>query len=243
MLFRSPGDVPSLAAALAGAATADGSDLWLIDAEAQLPVLEPTVAEQLRYGRLLSFRDRFLEQVNTMPKNLEVSDRTLERVRKQDWARWCPEELKAQPRLRNFLVDLILSGNGALIYPSAFVEWASSEALRRARPRVLVARLGMRSKPKPFTGIAIFENQKRISTLPDIDDPEGSAMDALVLARYVWLAAERYPEQEQTVCLCIAEHSNAVYLIAPEGRAPDWPVGKPVAAEEIGRWVASALAG
>ena len=100
-----------------------------------------------------------------------------------------PRKLTASHRLRKFMIDLYLSGNGALIFSNAFVEWAASEVLRRARPRTIVARFGMRSKPKPFTSIAIFENQQRVSSLPDVDDPENSAIDAAILARYVWLAA------------------------------------------------------
>ena len=123
------------------------------------------------------------------------------------------------------------------------MEWASSEALRRARPRALVARLGMRAKPKLFTGIAIFENQQKINTLPEVEDPQGSAIDALELARYIWLAAQRYPEKEQTIGLCIAEHHNAVYLIAPKELAPRWPADKPVPPEEIAGWLAQAMAG
>jgi hypothetical protein len=46
---------------------------------------------------------------------------------------------------------------------------------------------------KPFTGIGIFENQQHISALPDVDDPQGSAVDADMLARYILVAAERYP--------------------------------------------------
>jgi len=45
-----------------------------------------------------------------------------------------------------------------------------------------VARFGMRSKPKPFTSIAIFENQQRVSSLPDVVDPANSAIDAVILA-------------------------------------------------------------
>ena len=46
-----------------------------------------------------------------------------------------PAEYAGQPRLRKFVIDLFLSGNGALIFSNAFVEWAVSEAIRRARPR------------------------------------------------------------------------------------------------------------
>jgi hypothetical protein len=89
--------------------------------------------------------------------------------------------------------------------------------LRRARPRALVARFGIRPKPKPFTGIAIFENQAKVSTLPDANDPENSAIDAGILARYVWLSAQRYPEYERAVCVCIAEHLNTAWVVAPPG--------------------------
>ncbi|WP_420238459.1 hypothetical protein ACOBR2_02325 [Telmatobacter bradus] len=234
--------VQELPAALSTPPPAEGSDLWLIDAGAELPKLPPAMAEQLRYAHLLPFRDRFLEQVNTIPKNIAVSDHTLNEVRHQNWERWSSDELKDQPRLRNFSVDLFLSGNGALIFSSAFVEWASSEALRRARPRALVARFGMRGKPKPFTGIAIFENQQHINTLPDVDDPEGSAIDALELARYVWLAAARYPEHEQTICLCIAERHDAVYLITPEDKTPPWSAQTPIASETMAKWITQLLA-
>src|SRR5208337_2338463 len=114
------------------------------------------------------------------------------------------------------------SGNGALIFSNAFVEWAASEALRRARPSVMVIRFGMRSKPKPFTSIAVFENQQRVSSLPDVDDPVNSAIDAVILARYAWLSASRYPEQSQTICLCVSEHLNSSYAIVPAGKSLAW---------------------
>ena len=142
----------------------------------------------------------------------------------------------AQLRHRSFL-----SGNGALNFSNAFVEWASSEALRRARPRVIVARFGLRTKPKPFTSIAIFENQQSISTLPDVDDAEGSAVDALILARYVWLAAARYPEHERTACLCVSESRNSVFLISPPGRSPQWSPEHPVRLEEVHKWLVAQL--
>ncbi len=162
-------------------------------------------------------------------------------VRHEDWNRWWPPELAGQERLRSFVIDLFLSGNGALNFSNAFVEWAASEALRRARPRVIVARFGLRSKPKPFTSIAIFENQQRISMLPDVDDVEGSAVDALILARYVWQASSRYPEHEQTCCLCVSESRNSVLLIAPPGRSPEWSQEHPVSLEDVHKWLMAQL--
>jgi hypothetical protein len=217
------------------------ADLWMIDAGAHLKeYLAPSereVASILSYADLMPFRDKFLAGVNTVPKSIEATDQTLASLRQRDWETWWPAELSGQTRLRSFVIDLFLSGNGALIFSNAFVEWAASEALRRARPSVLIARFGFRAKPKPFTGIAIFENQQRISTLPDVDDPQGSATDALILARYIWLAALRYPENKQTCCLCVLEQQNAVYVVAPDGMTLPWGVDHPPTPEEISDWI------
>lgn len=223
----------------------DRSDLWFIDAEAKmgamLSQLSPTAASSLGHASLKPFRDRFLAELNKTPKDIRATDEIIASLRLQSWEGWglWPAEIASQPRLRKFVIDLFLSGNGALIFSSAFVEWAVCEALRRARPRTIVARFGMRSKPKPFTSIAVFENQQKISSLPDVDDPENSAIDAVILARYSWLAASRYPEQRQTICLCVSEFQNSAYLIAPAGRNPDWSTEHSIAPEELYSWLAA----
>ncbi len=240
-VIRGQSDLPGIATLLAHQGSTEASDLWLIDAEAKLSGLSPTSAPTaeciLNYAAFKTFRDRFLAEVNTIAKDIHASDQTLAAIRHENWDRWWPAELAGQERLRNFVIDLFLSGNGALNFSNAFVEWAASEVLRRARPRIIVARFGLRSKPKPFTSIAIFENQQTVSTLPDADDAEGSAVDAIILARYVWLAASRYPEQKQTGCLCVSESRNSVFLIAPVGRNPDWPLENPVSLEDVHKWL------
>ncbi len=115
-----------------------------------------------------------------------------------------------------FVRSLYLSGNGAVIFCNSFVEWAASEAFRRARPSFLAARFGVRAKPKPFTGVAVFDNPDQVNPLPAVDDLQGSAIDAQMLALYVWLAATRYEEyRSSTVCVCIAESLSQAYVIAP----------------------------
>jgi hypothetical protein len=241
LIIKGEPDRPGLARHLIGQTGTNASDLWLIDAQAELNrLLLPTERQNvcsLNYATLKPFRDRFLGQVNTVPKSIEGTDQTLDTLRHADWEQWWPEELAGQTRLRHFVIDLFLSGNGAMIFSNAFVEWAASEALRRARPRVIVARFGLRSKPKPFTGIAVFENQQRISALPDVDDPQGSAVDALMLARYIWLAALRYPQQERTACLCVSEYRDAAYCIAPESEATPWGTASTATPEEISSWI------
>lgn len=236
----------SLPAQLAAAKDATASDCWLIDADAQLgsfvPASSGLPASQLNYATLRPFRDSFLAAVNAVPKDLAASDEILEHVRQQNWDKLWPAELAGQARLRNFMIELFLSGNGALIFSSAFVQWTASEALRRARPRLMVGRFGMRSKPKPFTSIAIFENQQTINKLQEVDDPEGSAIDALILARYVWLSALRYPEEEHTCCVCVSEAANSVYVVAPDSQRPGWQADQAVTPDELCTWMHEQLA-
>ena len=221
----------------------DNSDLWLIDAEAKLdsmlPHLSPIAASSLGYAALKPFRDRFLAELNKAPKNIRATDEIVASLRLESWDGWglWPAEIVNDSRLRKFVIDLFLSGNGALIFSSAFVEWAVSEALRRARPRTIVARFGMRSKPKLFTSIAVFENQQKISALPDVDDPENSAVDAAILARYAWLAASRYPEQERTLCLCVSEHADSAYAILPAGKSLGQNPEHSMGPEELYGWL------
>jgi hypothetical protein len=221
----------------------ESSDLWLIDASAtlssMLSPLSPMPASSLNYAALKPFCDRFLAELNKAPKNIEATDEIIANLRLASWEGWnlWPAEVANQPRLKKFVIDLFISGNGALIFSNAFVEWAASEALRRARPRTIVARFGMRSKPKPFTSIAIFENQQRISTLPDVNDPDNSAIDALILARYVWLAASRYPERESTLCLCVSEHLDSAYAILPVGKSLGWSPEHAIAPAELYSWL------
>jgi hypothetical protein len=238
-----------IATLLAGHGAAESSDLWLIDAAEKMNAAlsslpSPPAASSLSHTALKPFRDRFLAELNKAPKSIQITDEVVANLRRESWDGWnlWPAELVGQPRMRQFVIDLFLSGNGALIFSNSFVEWAACEALRRARPRVMVARFGMRSKPKPFTSIAVFENQQRISSLPDVDDPENSAVDALILARYVWLSASRYPEQDRTICLCVSEFSNTAYLIAPADKSPGWSTERSLTPEDVYKWLAAQIA-
>ena len=247
LAMRGQPGLEAITALAARQGNADSSDVWLIGAEGTMSsMLTPESAMHvscLNYSALKPFRDRFLAELNTAPKDIRATDEIVANLRSESWDGWglWPAEVAGQPRMRRFVIDLFLSGNGALIFSNAFVEWAVSESIRRARPRTMVARFGMRSKPKPFTSIAVFENQQRISSLPDVDDPVNSAIDAVILARYVWLAASRYPEQGQTICLCVSEHLNSAYMIPPAGKSLAWNEGRAVTPEDIYGWIATQM--
>jgi hypothetical protein len=176
----------------------------------------------LSYGGLAAFRENFAHEMNTMRKDLADADSVYDRLRKVNVTPWCPPEVAAEPVIREFLRALYLSGNGAAIFGNSFVEWAASEAFRRARPSLLVAQFGVRNKPKPFTSVVLFENADKLNPLPAVEDLPGSAVDAEMLALYVWLAATRYTEyQRSTACVCLAESLSEAYVVAPQ----EFPLG------------------
>ncbi len=200
------------------------AESWVIDGAsslvdaclAEVPSAAPSRAILLSYARLDPCREILSHEMNNMRKDLSDADSVYDHLRKVDVTPFCPPEVARDPAVREFVRALYLSGNGAVIFGNSFVEWAASEALRRARPRLLAARFTVRSKPKPFTGVAVFENPDQVNPLPAVDDNLGSAVDAEILAVYIWLAAIRYEEYRQsTVCVCIAESLGEVYLIAP----------------------------
>lgn len=202
---------------------ASEADTWVIDAAGSLTGTawkslgkepEPIL---LSYDRLDAYRENFSREMNTMRKDLTDADSVYDHLRSVDVTGWCPQEVNKQPAVREFVRSLYLSGNGAVIFGNSFVEWGASEALRRARPAMLAARFDVRSRPKPFTGVAVFENPDQVNPLPSVPDVEGSTLDAQVLALYIWLAAMRYEEYSKgTVCVCLAESIAEAYVIAPE---------------------------
>jgi hypothetical protein len=219
----------SLLGKLSNQERSQSADLWVIDAGRSLVdvlVTEPLISSAgaapilLSYSRLDQYRQNFSREMNTMRKDLADADAVFDRLRKVDVTPWCPPEAQ-NPAVREYLRALYLSGNGAVIFGNSFVQWGASEAFRRARPRFLAAKFGMRSKPKPFTGVAVFDNPDQVNPLPAVDDLPGSAVDAQILALYVWLAAARYSEyQGSTACICVAESLSQAYVVAP----PEFPI-------------------
>ncbi|MGO9270093.1 MAG: hypothetical protein ACLQOO_07545 [Terriglobia bacterium] len=234
-----------------GRSNGSPADTWVLDAGTELidEVLGPEPsrasarsATMLGYDRLKPFRESFSHEMNSMRKDLADADSVFARLRQVDVTPWCPPEVASQPVIREFLRSLFLSGNGALMFGNSFVEWAASEAFRRARPTFLLANFGVRNKPKPFTGVVVFENPDQLNPLPSVEDPAGSALDAQMLALYTWLAASRYQEyQSHTACVCVAESLSQAYVIAPQemslGHDPQ-PISPARLGAALGSWLA-----
>ena len=250
LLGGGSGTQPGLLEILPRGDQVSSASVWVVDAGRDLVdstlQAEPAAGARpqilLSYQRLDTFRDNFSHAMNTMRKDLSDADAVFDHLRKIEVTPWCPREIADDPAVCEFVRSLYLSGNGAVIFGNSFVEWGASEALRRARPTVLAARFGVRPKPKPFTGVAVFDNPDQVNPAPSVDDVAGSTKDAEILAKYVWLSALRYPEyQSSTVCLCIAESIAQVYLIAPdefELKTENGTVSQDHMQGALNRWVA-----
>ncbi len=223
-LLRGADGAPGLLATVSGRAGAVKADAWVMGAGRSLVDGLVDHADSsggpnailLSNVRLDMCREKFSHEMNTMRKDIADADAVYDQLRKVNVEPWCPSEVAGDTVVREFVRSLYLSGNGALIYGNSFVQWASSEGLRRARPRLLAAEFGARAKPKPFTGVAVFDDPDKVNPLPSVEDLPGSAMDAEMLALYVWLAAMRYDEYARgTACVCVAESLHEAYVVGP----------------------------
>jgi hypothetical protein len=120
-----------------------------------------------------------------------------------------------------FVRDVLLTGNGTLFVNNTFVEWAAVQALRRAQPRLLVARYGVRDKLKPFSSLLLFSQPRASDQIPLIEDPLGSFIDVEQLSFYVWLQAEKSAAyRKKTLYLFLAESQDEMLAIRPDAPGP-----------------------
>ena len=130
-----------------------------------------------------------------------------------------------------FVRDVFLTGNGTLFVNNTFVEWAAVQALRRAQPRVLAVRYGVRDKMKPFSSLLLFSQPRATDQIPEIEDPTGSFVDVEQLSYYVWLNAEKTSAYRDRTLYVFARRgrgrSDAAALGRARGAAKDAPEGEP----------------
>jgi hypothetical protein len=113
-----------------------------------------------------------------------------------------------------FVRDVLLAGNGTLITNNTFVEWSAVQALRRAQPRLLVTRFGVRDKLKPFSSLILFSQPRASDHMSVVQDPVGSFIDVEQLSYYVWLNAEKNPAyRKKTLYLFLTEGVNEMLAI------------------------------
>ena len=104
--------------------------------------------------------------------------------------------------IQAFVRDVLLTGNGTLFVNNTFVEWAAVQALRRAQPRMLVTRYGVRDKLKPFSSLLLFSQPRSSDQIPLIEDPVGSFIDVEQLSYYVLGASGKERRLPERRCTC-----------------------------------------
>ena len=200
----------------------DVESTWIFECDSRFTEAASAPDETvLSWAALEPLRREFLKLLNTVPRDLKSLDSTNDELRRLDVGRRMPAAIGRDPRVREFARGLLLSGNGSLVFPSSFVQWGASEALRRAQPQVLLGRFGMRQKLKPFSSLVLFEDQQRSNPTPDADDPAGTLVDALMLAEYLYLAAQRITTyQDRTLTLLTGEDLDRVLVLGAKPPAP-----------------------
>lgn len=208
--------------ALAGRKSHKGTEpiehTWVLQSGAELTGFRSReTVTLLSFGELERSRVHFSRKLNEIDKVLESLDQTYTDLRSVDMAELLSSPTKDDPRLREFIRELFLSGNGAVQFCTSFVQWGASEILRRAEPQALICCFGIRDKIKPFSGLVLFEDQNRANPVPDEADPEGSLIDIEVLGGYVHLSAVRRPNyKDRTATVFAAADSDMILLVAPK---------------------------
>ncbi|HEU0108558.1 MAG TPA: hypothetical protein VFT38_20400 [Vicinamibacteria bacterium] len=213
-LFTSAGGIPFSPFGL------DPGDAWIVEAGEALHALcgeRTTGVTGLSYSRLRTYREtlarslykKVLEGVSG-PQELAAYVRELDLV---------PPEgalLHSDLVVRAFVREVLLGGNGALLVNNTFVEWSAVQALKRAQPRLLVARFGVRDKMKPFSSLLLFSSPRPTDQVPSLEDPLGSFVDVEQLSYYVWLSAEKSAAYRgKTLYLLLAEGVDEMRAIRP----------------------------
>ena len=100
------------------------------------------------------------------------------------------------------------------------MEWATVQAVRRARPSVAIVGFGIRNKVKPFSSLLIYADQEPRNPIPSQMDTLGSYVDLEIFYQYIWQEFEKYAEyRNNTAYLFVGDGMEEMMVIAP----PDFP--------------------
>ncbi len=211
-------------------------EAWVIEAESELSemALDSRGLVKLSYFALHRYRTRLMSEVDKVLKTQDIrGPRQLGDRLKQLKVLPSEDEAASDPILAEFLRSILLSGNGTLLINNTFVEWATIQAVRRARPSVVLVSFGIRNKIKPFSSLLIYTQQETTTPVPTQMDTLGSYVDLEVLTHYVWMEFEKYPEyRRNTVYYFMGEGLDEMLLLAP----PDFPLltsKSPIALPEL----------
>lgn len=208
-------DVAKHLAPLFALGAAEPYDRWIIDAGAEVAGPKGTVV--MGYTALDGYRRRLMGDVQRMvekenirgPRELGARLKTLKLLATEG-------EIGRDPLLAEFARSVLLAGNGTLLVNNTFVEWATVQAARRARPSMIAALFGIRNKMKPFSSLLIYTDQDEANPIPSQVDTLGSYVDLEIFYQYVWQEFEKYVEyRNNTAYLFVASGMDELLYIAP----------------------------
>jgi hypothetical protein len=172
---------------------------------------------RLSYKKLEPYRLRLMTEVQHVVDTQDVrGPRQLGAKLKELKIRAGEGELGSDPVLAEFARAVLLSGNGTLLVNNTFVEWATTQAVRRARPSVALVGFGIRNKAKPFSSLLIYTDQEAASPIPTQADMLGSYVDLEVFYQYIWQEFSKYAEyRANTAFLFVGDGMDEMLAIAP----------------------------
>jgi hypothetical protein len=200
-------------------------DGWIVESDAALHdvcgAATPAALTGLSYSRLRAYRDdltralyRKVQDGVDSPQAFAAYARSL-RIVPPAGTLLNPSDI-----LLAFVRDVLITGNGTLLVNNTFVEWAAIQALRRAQPRILITRFGVRDKLKPFSSMVLFSQPRPTDHVPIAQDPAGSFIDVEQLSYYIWLNAEKNPAyRSRTLYLFLAEDVDEMLAIRSDAPA------------------------
>jgi hypothetical protein len=200
-------------------------DTWLVESGDALHSLYAagweTAVTALSYARLRPYREMLARSLYEKvlrgvsgPQELAAYARELDIGRSEGLL------FPADEVVRAFVRDVFLGGSATLLINNTFVEWASVQALKRAEPRLMVTRFGVREKMKPFSSLLLFSRPRSTDQVPTLEDPLGSFVDVEQLSYYVWLNAEKSAAyRKRTLYLFLAEGVDEMLAIQPDSSA------------------------
>jgi hypothetical protein len=209
---------PSIADLYAAANRSAAYGAWCVEAGESLRGLSNHGGVvRVSYQGLADYRARLQKQVQQVVEEERVrGPQQLGARLKQMKIHPGEGELGSDAVLAEFARAILLSGNGTLLINNTFVEWASVQAVRRARPAVTLISYGIRNKVKPFSSMLIYADQEATTPIPTQADVLGSYVDLEIFHQYIWQEFMKYAEyQRNTAFLFVADGTDALLAIAP----------------------------
>jgi hypothetical protein len=196
---------------------------WCVETQDRLAAMSshPGVV-RMSYQRLANYRARLMKEVQQVVDSGQIrGPRELGARLKQLKIGVDESELVQDAILAEFARATLLSGNGTLLINNTFVEWASIQAIRRARPVLAVISYGIRNKVKPFSSLLIYTDQDTSTPIPTQGDMLGSYVDLEIFHQYIWQEFGKYAEYRgNTAFLFVADGTDEMLAIGP----PDFPL-------------------